>query len=84
MAYTISKGFAYISTLYTITSLCVDYNAILITVIRENRVTEIDYPLKYAIFSTACLLCTNAVHDQSANICIQGYLRILWIRNTKS
>ena len=23
-------------------------------------------------------------HDQLANICIQGYLRILWIRNTKS
>jgi len=23
-------------------------------------------------------------HDQLANICIQGYLRILWIRNKKS
>ena len=46
---------------------------------RDKKVTEIDYQLKYAIFSTAC-----SVHDQSANICIQGYLRILWIRNTKS
>ena len=34
--------------------------------------------LKYAIFSTA--LCTSTVHDQSANICIQRYLRILWNR----
>ena len=24
------------------------------------------------------------VHDQSANVCIQGYLRIFWIQNTKS
>ena len=30
------------------------------------------------------LLCTSTVHDQSENICIQGYLRILWIQNTKS
>ena len=29
-----------------------------------------------------CVACT--VYDQSANICIQGYLRIFWIRNTKS
>ena len=29
-------------------------------------------------------LCTTGVHDQPTDICIQGYLRILWIRNTKS
>ena len=31
------------------------------------------------------LLCTSTVlHDQSGDICIQGYLRILWIGNAKS
>ena len=30
-------------------------------------------------FPQHVLLCTSTVHDQSANICIQGYLRILWI-----
>ena len=35
-------------------------------------------------FPQHVLLCTSTVHDQSANICIQGYLRILWIGNTKS
>ena len=28
--------------------------------------------------------CTTGVHDQFVDICIQGYLWILWIRNTKS
>ena len=40
------------------------------------------YDMRY--FPQHVLLCTCTVHDQSANICIQGYLRILWIRNTKS
>ena len=35
-------------------------------------------------FPQHVLLCTSTVHDQSANICIQGYLRILWIGNAKS
>ena len=35
-------------------------------------------------FPQHVLLCTSTVHDQSASICIQGYLRILWIGNTKS
>ena len=39
---------------------------------RDKRVTEIDWNLLYAI------------HDQSANICIHGYLGILWLQNTKS
>ena len=30
------------------------------------------------------VLCTSTVHDQSGDICIQGYLRILWIGNAKS
>ena len=44
---------------------------------RDKRVTEIDYQLKYAIFSTACSIVYKYVHAHSANICIQGYLRIL-------
>ena len=48
--------------------------------IRDKRVRENDYQLKYAIFSTACsIVYTSTVHDQSANICIQVYLRILCI-----
>ena len=39
---------------------------------RDKRVTEIDWNLLYAI------------HDQSANICIQRYLWILWIGKAKS
>ena len=35
-------------------------------------------------FPQHVLLCTSTVHNQSANIYIQGHLRILWIRNTKS
>ena len=35
-------------------------------------------------FSQHVLLCTSTVHDQSGDICIQGYLKILWIQNTKS
>ena len=35
-------------------------------------------------FHQHVLLCTSTVHDQSGDICIQGYLRILWIGNTKS
>ena len=31
-----------------------------------------------------CVQVLYTVHEQSANICIQGYFRILWIRNTKS
>ena len=52
---------------------------------RDKRVTEIDwnlYDMQY--FPQHVLLCTSTVHDQSANICTQGYFRILWIRNTKS
>ena len=34
-------------------------------------------------FPQHVLLCTSTVHDQSANVCFQGNLRILWIENTK-
>ena len=29
-------------------------------------------------------MCTSTVHDQSADISIQGYTRIHWIQNIKS
>ena len=35
-------------------------------------------------FPQHVLLCTSTVHDQSGDICIQVYLRILWIGNAKS
>ena len=35
-------------------------------------------------FPKHVLLCTSTVHDQSGDICIQGYLRILGIGNAKS
>ena len=35
-------------------------------------------------FPQHVLFCTSTVHDQSGDICIQGYLRILWIGNAKS
>ena len=38
------------------------------------------YDMRY--FPQHVLLCTSTVHDQSGDICIQGYLRILWIGNT--
>ena len=34
-------------------------------------------------FPQHVLLCTSTVHDQSGDICIQGYLRILWLGNAK-
>ena len=44
--------------------------------------TDCSYTSKY--FPQQVPLCTTGVHDQSADICIKGYLRILWIQNTKS
>ena len=35
-------------------------------------------------FPQHVLLCTSTVHDQSGDICIQGYLNILRIGNAKS
>ena len=35
-------------------------------------------------FPQHVLLCTSTVHDQSGDIFIQGYLRILWIGIAKS
>ena len=35
-------------------------------------------------FTQHVLLCTSTVHDQSEDIFIQGYLRILCIGNAKS
>ena len=39
--------------------------------------------IKGDIFYNRCYCVTSGVHEQLENICIQGYLRILWIRNTK-
>ena len=50
--------------------------------IRDLQRSITTYDIRY--FSQHVLLCTSTVHEQSANICLQGYLRILWIRNTKS
>ena len=50
--------------------------------IRElQRLIQI-YDMRH--FLQHVLLCTSTVHDQSGDICIQGYLKILWIRNIKS
>ena len=50
--------------------------------IRELQRSIETYDMPY--FPPHILLCTSTVHDQSGDICIQGYLRILWIGNTKS
>ena len=50
--------------------------------IRDLQRSIETYDMQY--FPHHVLLCTSTVHDQSANICLQGYLRILWIRNTIS
>ena len=36
------------------------------------------------IFHSMFYCVTSTVHDQSGDICIQGYFRILWIGNAKS
>ena len=47
--------------------------------LRDKSVTEVDlhpaYNMRY--FPQHVLLCTSTVHDQSGDICIQGYLWIL-------
>ena len=43
--------------------------------IRELQRSIETYDMRY--FPQHVLLCTSTVHDQSANICIQEYLRIL-------
>ncbi len=51
----------------------------------EKIVKEMDYQLKYAIFSTACsIVYKHWTRPISKQFCIQGYLRILWLRNKKS
>ena len=52
------------------------------TEIRELRRSIETYDKRH--FPQHVLLCTSTVHDQSGDICIQGYLRILWKGNTKS
>ena len=49
---------------------------------REKLESTETYDLWY--FSEQVLLCTSIVHDQSADICILGYLRILWKLSTRS
>ena len=50
--------------------------------IRELQKSIETYDMRY--FQQHVLLCTSTVHDQSGDICIQGYLKIFWIGNTKS
>ena len=50
--------------------------------IRELQRSIETYDMRY--FSHYVPLCTSTVHNQSGDICIQGYLRILLIGNTKS
>ena len=54
----------------------------LATEITELQRSINTYNMRY--FPQHVLLCTSTVHDQSGDICIQGYLRILWIGNAKS
>ena len=53
-----------------------------ISEIRELQRSINTYNIRY--FPQHVLLCTSTVHDQSGDICIQGYLRILWIGNAIS
>jgi len=46
-------------------------------IIPVYRVTEIDNTYNMRYFPQHVLLCTSTVQDQSGDICIQGYLRIL-------
>ena len=55
-----------------------------ISVLSSPEITELQrsnntYNMRY--FPQHVLLCTRTVHDQSGDICIQGYLRILYINN---
>ena len=50
--------------------------------IRELQRSIETYDMGY--FPQHVLLFTSTVHDHWAHICIHGYLRILWIRDTKS
>ena len=50
--------------------------------IRDLQRSINTYNMRY--FSQHVLLCKSTVHHQSGDICIQGYLRILWIGNAKS
>ena len=58
------------------------YIDMLATEIRKLQRSINNYNMRY--FPQHVLLCTSTVHDQSGDICIQGYLRILWIGNSKS
>ena len=51
---------------------------------RDKRVTEMINTYNMRYIPQHVLLCTSTVHDQSGDICIRGYLRILWVGNAKS
>ena len=57
--------------------------AIFCSEIREVKRSINTYNMRY-YFPQHVLLCTRTVHNQSGDICIQGYLRILRIGNGKS
>ena len=70
-------------TMYMLSNFCFyHFNLRFHAEIRELQRLIETYDIRY--FPSHVLLCTSTVHDQSADICIQGYLGILWIRNTKS
>ena len=69
------------SNLVKILNLYITWNTLISTCnseIRELQRSISTYNMRYF------LLCTSTVHDQSGDICIPGYLRILWIGNAKS
>ena len=51
---------------------------------RDKRVTEIDYQLKYAIFSTACSIVYNCVQTRPISKHLYSGIFMDPIRNTKS
>ena len=78
----VNKASLHVFTFLLVTAVRLIYSCF-IPCVFHTRVTEINtYNMWY--FPQHVLLCTSTVHDQSGDICIQGYLRIIWIGNTKS
>ena len=50
----------------------------------ETEIREFLLTTLTRYFPQHVLLCTRTVHDQSGDISIQGYLRMLWIGNAKA
>ena len=52
--------------------------------LRDKRVQRSTKGKSWWNFLQRVLLCTNGVHDQLADIYLQEYLRILWIKKYKT